>query len=272
MNKRWIGIAIAALMVVPVGNVDAQNRRRATAAGPESSLVNVALYDDGASIVRKFGSPDEFQAVTIGGGGGGGGTGGGPGASGGTQGPSGGAGAASANERSMAPAVPNRSLAENGLGIPNDDVTVRQFEDGGEEGRGRAGGGPPGRPGGGAPGGGGDGGGGAAQGVEATQFVRWVYRKPTVRYGFVLDRFNKVVQIEAIGLSDPKARTKKGVTFGDTFQKLMTAYGTPDGYEIAGDTIVVRFLDKNRVAFRLSRLKPNQKHQVVGIVVAAGKK
>ena len=45
----------------------------------------------------------------------------------------------------------------------------------------------------------------------------------------------------------------------------------PDAYEISGDSIVVRYLVRDHVAFRLSRLKAKEPHKVTGIVVAAGK-
>jgi hypothetical protein len=121
-------------------------------------------------------------------------------------------------------------------------------------------------------GGGGSEAGGAGGQTVATQFTRWVYKRPTVRYGFVVDKYNKVVQIEVIGLNDPKARTKRGISFGNTFGDIQLKYDTPDGYEISGDNIVVRYLTKNKVAFRLARLKAGDKHRVTGIVVAAGKK
>ena len=91
------------------------------------------------------------------------------------------------------------------------------------------------------------------------------------KYGFVLDKFNRVVQIEAIGMQDGKVKTRKGVSFGSSFGTLIKTYGTPDGYEINGDTIVVRFLQRNKVAFRLNRLGKDKTHQVTGIVVAGGK-
>ena len=87
----------------------------------------------------------------------------------------------------------------------------------------------------------------------------------------MLDKSNRVVQIEAIGLSNPKVKTKRGVGFGATFAQLIKKYSAPDGYEINGDNVVVRFLVKNKVAFRLSRLGPNKPQVVTGIVVAAGK-
>ena len=91
------------------------------------------------------------------------------------------------------------------------------------------------------------------------------------KYGFVLDKFNRVVQIEAIGMQDGKVKTRKGIGFGSSFGRLIKTYGTPDGYEINGDTIVVRFLQRNKVAFRLNRLGKDKTHQVTGIVVAGGK-
>lgn len=102
-------------------------------------------------------------------------------------------------------------------------------------------------------------------------YTRWVYRRAGTRLGFVLDRFNRVVQIEAIGLQNNRVRTRRGTSFGANFASLIRTYGAPDGYDIAGDAIVVRYLNRARVAFRLNRLGQNKPHVVTGIVVAAGR-
>ena len=75
-------------------------------------------------------------------------------------------------------------------------------------------------------------------------FTRWVYNRGGSRYGFVLDRFNRVVQVEAIGLQNAKVKTRRGVGFGSTFAQIIKKYQAPDGYEVSGDTIVVRYLIK----------------------------
>ena len=120
-------------------------------------------------------------------------------------------------------------------------------------------------------GGGGGGIGGGAVGADRVLFTRWVYRVGSSRYAFVLDKYNRIVQIEAMGLSDRKVSTSQGIKFGSTFADIITAYNVPDAYEISGDTIVMRYLVRDHVAFRLSRLKPGGPHKVTGIVVAAGK-
>lgn len=102
-------------------------------------------------------------------------------------------------------------------------------------------------------------------------FTRWVYNRGGSKYGFIIDKNGRVVQIEAIGLQNPKVRTRKGVGFGSTFATIIKKYGNPEGYEIAGDNILMRYLTRNKVAFRLSRLGEKKPHQVTGIVVAAGK-
>jgi len=104
-----------------------------------------------------------------------------------------------------------------------------------------------------------------------TVFTRWVYHRPESRYAFILDKFNRVVQIEAIGLKDSKVRTARGIGFGAQFKQIITAYGAPDAYEISGNSLVIRYLVRHKVAFRLNRLGENQPHVVTGIVVAAGK-
>jgi hypothetical protein len=111
-------------------------------------------------------------------------------------------------------------------------------------------------------------GGGSA---ENATYTRWIYNRSGSKYGFVIDRGGRVVQIEAIGLTNPKVKTSKGVTFGDTFAEVIRKYSTPDGYDINGDNVLARFLTKNRVAFRFARLGEKKPQVVTGIVVAAGK-
>lgn len=239
--------------------------------GAENSLVGIKLYDSGVRVVQVYGTPDQILPV----GGGGGNI--GPGGGGGGAGPTGGGGGprgAQTGTGEMAP-PPSGLINTPDFSFEN-DVLFRQ-------GRPQAGTGemsPPGSDGGkggqlptlGAAGGGGGGGGGAASGGSSGRvlFTRWVYKRGGSRYGFILDNMNRVVQIEAIGLQNKKVRTKKGVGFGATFADLIKRYQRPDGYEINGDQIVVRFLSRNHVAFRLSRLGVDKPHVVTGVVVAAG--
>lgn len=241
----------------------------------ENALIGVALFDTGAKVISKYGSPDEIQALSIGGAGNTGGTGGG----GASTGP-GAAGAAGGGRRG----------GGGGGGVPQADVnawvgdpfsdTIWQSKDGppvmqggeaaGSGGRSSAGGPPGGAPGG--RDGGGVGGGTASGGQnQVTVYTRWIYKRNGSRHAFVFDKFNRVVQIESIGMSNKSVRTKRGITFGSTFGQVIKAYNAPDGYEINGDNIVAKFLVRDRVAFRLSKLKADGVHVVTGIVVAAGK-
>lgn len=101
--------------------------------------------------------------------------------------------------------------------------------------------------------------------------TRWVYNRGMARYAFILDKFNRVIQIEAVGMNDSKVRTSKGVKFGSSFGSIIRTYKAPDGYEISGSNIVMRYLIMDRVAFRLQKVDPKKPHVVTGIVVAAGK-
>jgi len=190
-----------------------------------------------------------------------------------------------------------------------DDVLNQTFPAGkGAAGRGPAGGGPPGQGGppggfggpggppggfggpggppggfGGAPGRGGapgfgtpgSGGGIPAAGGNADNvtFTRWIYNRNSSKFAFVLDRNSRVVQIEAVGLSNPRVKTRKGITFGTGFGQIVKAYrgNNPDGYDINGNNLTVRYLARQKVAYRLSRLGQNKPFVVTGIVVAAGK-
>ncbi|HWA82532.1 MAG TPA: hypothetical protein VG820_03800, partial [Fimbriimonadaceae bacterium] len=127
------------------------------------------------------------------------------------------------------------------------------------------------------PRGGGGGGNGGAGGVGGTDsdrvtYTRWIYNRNASKYAFILDKFDHVIQVEAIGIQAGRVKTRRGVTFGSSFATILKKYGAPDGYEISGDNIVIRYLSKDKCAFRLSRLGENTPSVVTGIVVAAGKR
>lgn len=290
-------------MVLPASVAEAQSKssKKTTTkkssskkvTGPENSLVGIRIYDDALRVLSMYGNPDTIAAVSVGtssstgdsGGGGRGGFGGAP--SGPPGGGGGGGGAASGSPGALPPP-----------GFINRDFIPGSFLDGpttgnfqgkapmggptgpppGAGGRGPGGAGsmdggmPPGAPGGagmpGAPGGG-------SSSNETTEFTRWTYTRNGTKLGFVIDKFNRVIQIEAIGLQNAQVRTKRGVGFGSSFSNVMNAYAPsqePDGYDLNGDNFTIRFLTRTRVAFRLSRLSTKKSHVVTGIVVAAGKK
>ncbi|MHB8635464.1 MAG: hypothetical protein ACYC96_03215 [Fimbriimonadaceae bacterium] len=267
-----------------------------TKSGAETGLLGIHLYDSGLKIVSIFGTPNEIQAVNLGGSGnttgggppgiGGGGAGGVPGGPAGMMpGRKGGGGAGAS------------SAAYTGFGFG--DTLLQGFVPPPQSGGGPGGGMPPGvppqgqgvgrkggpmgGPGGGPPGGVGFPGAGAGQGMATDSgkviFTRWVYNRAGSKYGFVLDKFSRVIQIEAIGISNPRVHTARGIAFGSSFAQIIKKYNrnpdgsanAPDGYEISGDTLVVRYLVKNKVAFRLSRLGRDKPQVVTGIAVAAGK-
>jgi hypothetical protein len=215
------------------------------------------------TLIELFGSPDDVQPLSIGGGGvgpGGGFGGDSSGASPGNVGGGGGGGGDTAMRGMLGdPFGQGLNQARPGA-VPGA---------GGGGGGGGQGLGVPGR-GGAAPG---AGGGGTAANTDAQRVVytRWVYKRGSSRYAFVVDKFNRVVQIEAIGMSDGRVNTSRGIRFGSTFASIIKAYNVPDAYEISGDSIVVRYLVRDHVAFKLSRLKADEPHRVTGIVVAAGK-
>ncbi len=237
--------------------------------GAENALVGIKLYDTGLRVVSVYGTPDAVQAVGGGGsaiGPAGGGPAGGPagpstGPSGGMRGP---AGPGGGGGPSTAPSAFHDPASFGNLFLQGAPSTAPVGAPGGGPGRG-----PSGASGeGGGPGGGGV---GNAGGGGRILYTRWVYNRNGSKYGFVLDKSNRVVQIEAIGLTNSKVKTSRGITFGSTFAQLIRKYNAPDGYEISGENVVVRFLVKNKVAFRLSRLGADKPQVVTGIVVAAGK-
>lgn len=280
--------------------------------GAENSLVGISLFDKGIQVISLYGTPDIISPANVvqaGGAGGAPGANGGFGQGGpgpGIRGPGGG------GRPRMGPAAGGGGGAAPGADYddPEDTDSVGLLQQGpgmgpggrfpGAPGAGGPGMGPggryPGAPGaggygapGGAPGagyrggppggpgaagagagfGGPNSGGGAADNVV---YTRWTYFRGASRYAFVFDKFNRVVQIEAIGIDNSKVRTKRGIGFGNNFASLIKTYGAPDGYDIAGDnSLTVRYLLNSKVAFRLSRLGQKKPPVVTGIVIAAAK-
>lgn len=226
----------------------------AVAQAAETRLAGIRLYDSGVDVVRKLGSPNEVLPISVSVTEAGGGQGGGGNPSGGSRGGGKFAGAPGGGSSNFA--VPPLSLnqAKGGsLGHGPPDVSGPT---------------PVGGP---TPMGGPSGGGGSMGSTNVT-FVRWVYRRGAGgSVNVVLNNHNKVVQIEAIGVSNGNVRTAKGVTLGSSMATVMRLYQTPDSYEIGGNYFMVRFLQKHRVAFRLTREDDKAPYRVTGIVVSAGK-
>ena len=251
-------------MAIALAVLIAPTRAQTLRSAGESGLVGVKLYDSGLRLLQLYGDPDEIlplgaTSATGGpaGGRGGGKLGGGGGGGGGAGGPGAGGSAASLN-------TPFDFGDQIFQGESTPDFQAGAGDDGGS---------PPARGGkrggAGALGGGGAGGGGGV--AQAQSYLRWVYNRDGCRYSFILDKNDRVVQIEAIGLINKKVHTRKGIGFGNTFKDVMEAYQLPEGYQINGDTIIMRYLTRDKVAFRLNRLGPKKPHVVTAIVVAAGK-
>jgi hypothetical protein len=273
------GLATIAMVMADGTGSNAGLRRTAggttaNRSGAETGLVGIKLYDTAIDLVRRFGNPDDVQ--TVGGGGGGavgpaGGGGGGQGAAAGGR--AGGARGGGAGDSAVAqwniPPSSKDSFSTIGLFQGQDTPVIAGAGPGGA---------PPGGQGGGptasgaGPGGGGQGGGGAQQGQDARiLYTRWVYKRGNSRFAFILNRYGQIIQIEAIGSNDSRVVTNRGIRYGAKFADIIRAYGVPDAYEINGNSLVVRYLVRNKVAFRLNRLKDDAPHVVTGIVVAAGK-
>jgi hypothetical protein len=247
-------MAAAASIALVVGAQERSTPQERPNKPAETKLIGINILDPGMKLLDTFGSPDEIQPLTIGGGG----VGPGGGFGGGGGGVPGGPTAAGA-------AGPGGSTASaNFLGDPfNEQFNQRRVGVGPEGGQGPTAAG--------AGGGGGGVGGGAQTDASRILYTRWVYKRGASRYAFVVDKFNRVVQIEAVGITDAKVTTSRGIKFGATFANVIRAYNVPDAYEIGGDSIVIRYLVRDHVAFKLSRLKAKDPHRVTGIVVAAGK-
>jgi len=278
VNMKWTGVALT------VGTVMLAATAGAAKAKSENGLLGVKLYDSGTRVISIYGTPDEIDAVNIGGGSTGNGSPfGSRGPSFGPGGPGGGGGGgkfggggprmggdSAAGGMQNGPFDFGNSLLQSSGGsmAPQGAAPAAAPSEGG-------GFGPPGMPpgargpgGGMSPGGAPRGNGGAA---ENATYTRWIYKRNGSQYGFVFDKFNHVVQIEAIGLTNSKVKTSRGIGFGATFAQIIKAYQAPDGYEISGDNVLVKYLTKSKVAFRLSRLGEKQPQVVTGVVVAAAK-
>lgn len=275
MKRNALALALGLCAVISLPSAVSAQAKKVQPSGAETGLLGIKLFDSGIRVVAMFGSPTEIQAVNLGGGGPagpGGGAAGGPGGKGLPSAPGGGGG--------MAPGTPQRPDAVTLPGVGGfgfGDELLRQRAQGGMmpglnepggTGGGTGGGGAmPGK--GGAAGGPGSLGGGNGDRVT---YTRWIYDRNGAKYSFIIDKFNRVVQCEAIGITPGKVKTRRGITFGSTFAQIIKKYGAPDGYEMSGDSIVVRYLSKAKCAFRLNKLGENKPDVVTGIVVAAGKR
>lgn len=213
---------------------------------PEGGLLGIKLYDPAVEVVKRYGSPTEVEAVVLGRerGAGGGAPSGAPGQPGFAPPPGGGSGVAGA-----AFTVPPLSI---NLQTDRERPVVAG-----------AGGGPT------PPGGGG---GGGTMGTAQADYVRWIYRRgPASSFNFVFNKHNKVVQIEAIGISNPQARTSQGITLGSSLAEVIRKYREPDGYDVGPDYFVVRFLQRYKVAFRFTREHAKASYRVSSIIVSAGR-
>ena len=237
----------------------------------EVGLVGIKLYDFGSKLIAVYGNPTDIQEVGIGTGAvgpsGGGRTGAAPG---GRQ--AGGGGGAGGGAGRGATTAPPDFVTNPGFDFGNDllaqgrGAMTAPDDNAPQGGPAGAGGG-----GGGSKGAGGGAGGAGGTVVGGIQYTRWIYKRATSVYSFILDQYGKVVQIEAVGIQDSKVKTSRGVGFGAAFGTLVKTYGNPDKYVFGSDQLGLNYLVNNKVAFQLARLGPNKPLAVVGVVVAAGK-
>lgn len=266
MNRTVKIFALTAILGAAFAVAQNKTTPQAHKGAAETTLIGVSLFDTGQKLIAKFGSPNEIQGLALGSTGAGGGA---AGSGAGRGGPAGaGAGKSGGTGGGIVPGV------EDVFGDPFDTGKTAWQEIQGSSVPGVNA--PPPSGGGQASSAGGAKGGGATGGVtqgsgSIVTYTRWVYNKGASRYAFVLDKFSRVVQIEAFGLWDSRVKTRRGAMFGSSFGTLVKKYNAPDGYEINGDTIVMRYLSRDHVAFRLQRTDPKKGHVVTGIVVAAGK-
>lgn len=102
-------------------------------------------------------------------------------------------------------------------------------------------------------------------GMMYEQETTLIYERPGgVIYEFLVNKDGYVVQAKAIGYEDKSglARTSRGIKLGDTYQKVIAAYGWPKEHQNMGTTLYVRY-PNHHVAFQL------YDNKVVSIIVAA---
>lgn len=102
-------------------------------------------------------------------------------------------------------------------------------------------------------------------GMMYEQETTLIYERPGgVIYEFLVNKDGYVVQAKAIGYEDKSglARTSRGIKLGDTYQKVVAAYGWPKEHQNMGATLYIRYPD-HHVAFQL------YDNKVVSIIVAA---
>ena len=102
-------------------------------------------------------------------------------------------------------------------------------------------------------------------GMMYEQETTLIYERPGgVIYEFLVNKDGYVVQAKAIGYEDKSglARTSRGIRLGDTYQKVVAAYGWPKEHQNMGTTLYIRYPDRH-VAFQL------YDNKVVSIIVAA---
>lgn len=286
-SKILIGTALLAVVGTSL------QAQAASKTNEETGLIGVKLYSTGLTIVEKFGSPDAIESVNAGSvttGGGGGPASSGPGGIPGVPGGPGGPGPEPGRRApgGSGPGAPQQSAETNPLDFGNGLLQAGgKFSPMAKRGGGGGGGAPSpasASPGGGPAGGPGLGGpskgssGGAGGSGTSVEFTRWIYYRNGCQYGFVFDKYNKVIQIEAIGLHNRSVETKRGITFGATIAQVIKKYTKdsdgsydPPAYELNGDTLVLKFLTHNHVAFRFNRLATGRPQVVTGIAIAGGK-
>ncbi|MGC8784951.1 MAG: hypothetical protein ACP5RN_11285 [Armatimonadota bacterium] len=102
-------------------------------------------------------------------------------------------------------------------------------------------------------------------GMMYEQETTLIYERPGgVIYEFLVNKDGYVVQAKAIGYEDKTglARTSRGIKLGDTYQKVVAAYGWPKEHQNMGATLYVSY-PNHHVAFQF------YDNKVVSIIVAA---
>ena len=105
---------------------------------------------------------------------------------------------------------------------------------------------------------------GSTENAPSEEDVRWVYEFGSVKkpiFEFIIND-GIIAQITASGTKAPTVKTAKGVTLGDSYKKVLLAYGYPDKQEYVGNYLRVGYLQRSNMMFTLRDSKT-----VVGITI-----
>lgn len=101
------------------------------------------------------------------------------------------------------------------------------------------------------------------------QEVTWKYKFPKNKtLEFIINPDGRIMQIAAFGTDWPTLKTSKGIALGvSTYKDLLGKYGFPEGQDVSGNNLVMRYVNKHRVIFTLLGMPGKMPYTVVGVTI-----